>query len=1087
MRTQDQFALELLAGRRPPHDRFPVNHLGSTLKKLVRSDLLGSREPTLIVGYASLDGVIDLLAACYPGLLTESIERIRILFGNEPFLPRKRERKSRRVELPREIADYWLDERFSVYLCADVIAAREALKTRRVEVRTASRRPIHAKIYQGDNAITMGSSNFTPAGLGSQIEANARWTDDEPVRLNEAKELASSIWDQGQDYIKELDELLERLLRPVKWQEALARACAEILEGEWARRYAELTLSNAHSELWPSQEIGVAEALWVLATSGSVLIADATGSGKTRTGTHLMRAIQLLRWHSGRVQSDFPVLVCPPHVADQWQREAAEAGRALHICSQGVLSHSEGRRHRDAMKAIRAAEILAVDEAHNFFNRKTGRTYRLFSHGADHVVLFTATPINKGPQDLLAVIDLLGADNLEDDVLRVVDRLWRNWHRHRREPAGSDLDIIRHALRRFIVRRTKKELNRLVDREPDRYKNALGDRCRFPEQESHTYATGESANDRELALQIREVAATLLGLTHLRTALHLSSEERLRGTTEDEYLRMRLRAARALAAYQVAVALRSSRAALYEHLLGTKAAQDRFSIPGQVKGTPTGDVIGRLAEIAVTPPASELQVPLPAWLQEPDTHKAACGQEIEKYKRIRDLLQQLTGNRERSKATHLIELLTNHPVVIGFDRYLITLHALRSEIASLGHTKIVLGTGTSGRQQVADLLALDSESTGVITLCSEAMSEGMNLQRASAVVHLDLPSVIRVVEQRIGRVDRMDSPHRRIQVWWPDDSDEFALRSDERLIERHFDVHTLLGSNMRLPDNFRSSKSVRLVRGADLARELEQEEKRRERTWQGMPDALQPVRSLVVGKSAVIPQDLYESMRSSKARIRTAVSVVGSTDAAWTFLAIEGTDRGAPRWVFLPTPLAPPMTDIQDVSAALRARLSPNPEDLGFDGRAADQWQAAVRHVAAHEVLLLPRKQQRILKEMRHVLLAYRRSALRMSDTRRLEVIESVLQGLGRNGVGGSKNLGTLAEWWMQKIKPIWIRHLSKRRRKPAMLSEIRQEVVAAEIETETIETYYGLDVSARPLDHRIVVAIIGLVQRDAKGAGDLT
>ena len=33
---------------------------------------------------------------------------------------------------------------------------------------------------------------------------------------------------------------------------------------------------------------------------------------------------------------------------------------------------------------------------------------------ADHVLMFTATPINRGAEDLLSLVDQLGADNFED-------------------------------------------------------------------------------------------------------------------------------------------------------------------------------------------------------------------------------------------------------------------------------------------------------------------------------------------------------------------------------------------------------------------------------------------------------------------------------------------------------------------------------------------------------------------------------------------------------------------------------------------------------------------------------------------------
>ena len=66
--------------------------------------------------------------------------------------------------------------------------------------------------------------------------------------------------------------------------------------------------------------------------------------------------------------------------------------------------------------------------------------------------------------------------------------------------------------------------------------------------------------------------------------------------------------------------------------------------------------------------------------------------------------------------------------------------------------------------------SLPTSSTRGIALCSDAMNEGINLQGGSAVVQFDMPTTLRVAEQRVGRVDRMDSPHDRIEVFWPADS-----------------------------------------------------------------------------------------------------------------------------------------------------------------------------------------------------------------------------------------------------------------------------------------------------------------------------
>ena len=154
------------------------------------------------------------------------------------------------------------------------------------------------------------------------------------------------------------------MLRFVTWQEALARACADLLDGQWAAGY--LGATAGISRLWPSQVAGIAEALWVVENVGSVLIADATGSGKTRMGAHLTRAVRDRLWNTGRVRRDYlTVLVCPPAVEEQWRREAVSCGLTLQTVSHGLLSRKSihGRRVPQEDE-VASAQILAIDEAH---------------------------------------------------------------------------------------------------------------------------------------------------------------------------------------------------------------------------------------------------------------------------------------------------------------------------------------------------------------------------------------------------------------------------------------------------------------------------------------------------------------------------------------------------------------------------------------------------------------------------------------------------------------------------------------------------------------------------------------------------
>lgn len=80
---------------------------------------------------------------------------------------------------------------------------------------------------------------------------------------------------------------------------------------------------------------------------------------------------------------------------------------------------------RQILDAVRRAQLLAVDEAHNFLNKASQRSGILLRNLADRVVLFTATPINRGLSDLVQLVDVPGADNFDDVAVERLERLAR--------------------------------------------------------------------------------------------------------------------------------------------------------------------------------------------------------------------------------------------------------------------------------------------------------------------------------------------------------------------------------------------------------------------------------------------------------------------------------------------------------------------------------------------------------------------------------------------------------------------------------------------------------------------------------------
>ena len=465
----------------PPASRFPHNFGGETVGRQVYRDLLDSRNALLITGYAGIEHLLGFFHA-WSSREGQGLDRpARLLVGVEPTLRPVRD-PNRAMGLEDEFRDYWLSRGVSLLNSQQLLATIELLQKGHLEARLSKSIRVHAKLYVGDNAATLGSSNFTRPGLETNLEANARFersADD--GRYSEAVALAENLWNEGRDFTRGLQRLLEQLLRKVTWQEALARACAELLDGDWAPK--NLLEASDRRPLWPSQEQGIAQALWVLENHGAVLVADATGSGKTRMGAHLLRVLQDRHWRMGRGRQRLPVVICPPAVRQLWSEELADAAEAAKIVSHGALSWRSSHRFKEVEMALRNTQLLAVDEAHNFLNRTSQRSRMLYGNVADNVVLFTATPINRGARDLVAVVELLGADNFGDDVLKVVGRLEKQRRRKAQiQPLlPSESDRIRSALQEFVVRRTKADFNRLIDREPESYINALGKLCRYPE------------------------------------------------------------------------------------------------------------------------------------------------------------------------------------------------------------------------------------------------------------------------------------------------------------------------------------------------------------------------------------------------------------------------------------------------------------------------------------------------------------------------------------------------------------------------------------------------------------------------------
>jgi hypothetical protein len=244
--------------------------------------------------------------------------------------------------------------------------------------------------------------------------------------------------------------------------------------------------------------------------------------------------------------------------------------------------------------------------------------------------------------------------------------------------------------------------------------------------------------------------------------------------------------------------------------------------------------------------------------------------------------------------------------------------------------------------------------------------------------------------------------------------------------------------------------------------------------WDGITDAFAPVRSMVFGAEALVPASVYQQVRESEARLVSSVSAV-EANRPWAFFAVAGTKWGAPRWIYLDSLDADPVSDLEVIVEKLRANLT------GMGNRPYDETAAALvgnflDRLTAAERLLLPRKKLHALVEMEKVLKAYLKDARSVRDQVREGVVRDLLEMVAGKKLELTIDLNALAEWWLDLIRPMWYERLKTRRGlRPLLLRNIRHDVIAAKIETAKLQGIFERDLLIRPLDARVASAIVGV------------
>lgn len=590
-----------------------------------------------------------------------------------------------------------------------------------------------------------------------------------------------------------------------------------------------------------------------------LLIADDVGIGKT------VEACLVARELLDRGEVERLAVLCPPHLAEQWQAELREkfnlqaelvlpeTARSLERdCSVGqsvfdiypnvVVSTDYIKSDRHRADFLRACpELVIVDEAHTCAAMSDGRGKRhqrhlllkgLSENPDRHLILVTATP-HSGKED--AFRSLLGL--LDPAFASLPAELSGKEHAHHRERLAAHL----------------------VQRRRGDIEHYLNEDTPFPKREEKEETYRLHADYRKLFERALDYAREIVR------------------DPEGGAFRQRVRWWSALALLR---SLSSSPAAAIDTLrnrAGVAEAETIEEADELARRTVLDAIDDESSEGTDVPPGADT------------TGEAEVDEGATKRRRLLEMskmAEALRGDRDEKlqKAKALVAALVKEgfrPIV--FCRYIPTAEYVAEELRKSlpREVEITAVTGLLPPAEREERVNALSKAERRVLVCTDCLSEGINLQKMfDAVVHYDLAWNPTRHEQRDGRVDRYGQNRKTVRVltYYGMDNpvDGVVLRV---LLRKHETIRSSLGISVPVPVDTEKVMAA-LFHGSLLRSKPEQlllelfppEVEEIHREWQEAADREKLSRTLFA-QHAIKTEEVARELDSVRAAIGDSIDV----------------------------------------------------------------------------------------------------------------------------------------------------------------------------------------------------------------------
>lgn len=826
---------------------FVDNRDGNTLVAALADVLTGKEDGPSGLDIASAYFSPAGFAEIVPHL--DGVAKIRLMLGAEPPLdsrPPQRRLDETQAQFERRVVREGLanletglrEERdrlpFTSSSRAILRKLIDVLESGRMETRRYERAVLHAKAYifasggadgeRSPTGVIAGSSNLTRAGVASNLELNlGRYAD--PV-VDRSQEWFDDLWEEAVPF--DLVAVLAEVFAPWTPFDIFLRVLFQLYGGE----VEELAKADDGLPLTSFQKHGAARALRLIEEIGGAIVADEVGLGKT------FIAGEILDIYLKRRQRC--LLVCPAQLRDStW----AKFRSAHFLADVECLSYEELWIDRQLAVAdpdqfqdklqrpLREYQLVIIDEAHNYRNpdapTRAAVLRKLLWGQRRDVLLLTATPVNNSLYDLYHLLrffvrqDAFLADR---GILSIKDRFDRA---AREDPASLSPDVLYPIIDATTVKRTRHFVK----------KHYAGDTIVLPDGKTATivfpapqaitvrYAvTGPLSDLFDLidVLLDPDQGARAISFARYTPELYLLGNGDLlddgeaRAAATVGLLRSGLLKRFESSPYAFG---RTLAKLVDEHVSFLAALDKGYVVRTELLRELSASDEAAFDDLLETSPETE-----PAGEYDVKRLRAAVEADVAKLRSLLEGCRKITSAEDEKLAT-LVEALAaisreaedqatsdedaqQKQKVIIFSFFADTVAYLRGELARLAEAdvrlapyrnRIVAVAGSVdvepteyGRQRaVASFAPVSTESIDApdlfdILVATDVLAEGVNLQQCRHIINFDVPwNPMRLV-QRHGRIDRIGSPHAKVQLRtiFPADRLDQLLNLEQRILQK---------------------------------------------------------------------------------------------------------------------------------------------------------------------------------------------------------------------------------------------------------------------------------------------------------------